>query len=374
VRWIDRGHLARCTPEAPRGLGCTVFTEPGRGACLTRPLVGVRVPALPRPNRAERRAHRALERAHRRPARAAPRPARRAFAEPPTPAPRRVAAGPEAAPHRDPRAPRGGRWVGLLSAALLTVALGSVAFSSEAEAQQRRTRLKPQDLTLKGSVAARPLVLLGALGALTLLPFVIIMVTSFVKISVVLSIIRSAIGTQQIPPTQVITGLAIILTVYIMAPVGLEIYKATEDLIQERRPGSSLVSAETVDLVFDAAVQAEGPMKAFLAKNSHVKDRAMFFSMAKRLRKPEDRSGVGPDDFMVLVPSFVISELKESFQIGFIIFVPFLVIDLIVSNILMALGMQMLSPTTISLPFKLLLFVMIDGWYLITKGLITGYI
>ncbi|MCB9648050.1 MAG: type III secretion system export apparatus subunit SctR [Deltaproteobacteria bacterium] len=249
-----------------------------------------------------------------------------------------------------------------------------MAFSGEAEAQQRRTRLKPQDLTLKGSVAARPLVLLGALGILTLLPFVIIMVTSFVKISVVLSIVRSAIGTQQIPPTQVITGMAIILTVYIMAPVGLEVYKATQDLIQEKRPGSSLVSAETVDLVFDAAVQAEGPMKGFLAKNSHLKDRAMFFSMAKRLRKPEDRNGVGPDDFMVLVPSFVISELKEAFQIGFIIFVPFLVIDLIVSNILMALGMQMLSPTTISLPFKLLLFVMIDGWYLITKGLITGYI
>jgi len=264
---------------------------------------------------------------------------------------------------------------GLLSAAVIAGALVSVALPDDAQAQtRRRTRLKPQDLTLKGSVAARPLVLVGALAVLSLLPFVIIMVTSFVKISVVLSIVRSAIGTQQIPPTQVITGMATILTVYIMTPVGLEIYKVTETMIQQKRPGSSLVSAETVDLIFDAAVQAREPITGFLADNSHVKDRAMFFAMAKRLRKPEDRSGVGPDDLMILVPSFVISELKEAFQIGFIIFVPFLVIDMIVSNILMALGMQMLSPTTISLPFKLLLFVMIDGWYLITKGLITGYL
>jgi type III secretion protein R len=263
-------------------------------------------------------------------------------------------------------------------------ALGGAALSTtvvpepEAAAQTERGRrraLEPEDLTLKGSIAARPLVLLGALGLLTLLPFVIIMITSFVKISVVLSIVRSALGTQQIPPTQVITGLSIILTVYIMTPVGLEIYRNTEELMQKTsRPSETLISFETVDMIFKAMGEARGPIKAFLQKNSHAKDQAMFFSMAKRLRRPEDRSGVAPEDFLVLVPSFVISELKEAFQIGFIIFVPFLVIDMVVSNILMALGMQMLSPTTISLPFKLLLFVMIDGWYLLTKGLITGYL
>lgn len=283
---------------------------------------------------------------------------RRRRAPPPKPRPRR----------------RTARAALLLTAAVSTGAITMSAFEQEAHAQRRRTRIKPQDLTLKGSIAARPLVLVGALALLALLPFVIIMVTSFVKISVVLSIVRSALGTQQIPPTQVITGMAIILTVYIMTPVGLEIYRSTENLIQKKRPGASLVSAETVDLVFDAMVEARGPMKGFLTKNSHLKDRAMFYSMAKRLRKPVDRDGVGPEDLIVLVPSFVISELKEAFQIGFIIFVPFLVIDMIVANILMALGMQMLSPTTISLPFKLLLFVMIDGWYLITKGLITGYV
>ncbi|MBK8014532.1 MAG: type III secretion system export apparatus subunit SctR [Deltaproteobacteria bacterium] len=271
------------------------------------------------------------------------------------------------------------------SALLLTAALAlsgagaatvaSMATAQPAMAQTSRSRMpRPSDLSMKGSIAYKPLILVGALAVLSLLPFVIIMVTSFVKISVVLSIVRSALGTQQIPPTQVITGLAIILTVYIMAPVGLEMYRATESTIQARRPDASLVSAETVDLLFQAFQESRDPMKSFLAKQSHLKDRAMFYALAKRLRRPEDRAGVGPEDFMVLVPSFVISELKEAFQIGFIIFVPFLIIDMIVANILMALGMQMLSPTTISLPFKLLLFVMIDGWYLITKGLITGYV
>lgn len=272
--------------------------------------------------------------------------------------------------------PTRARWGrALLLATCLSTAGAALTVAPEpAVAQQRRARLRTDDLTLKGSVAARPLVLLGALGVLTLLPFVIIMVTSFVKISVVLSIIRSALGTQQIPPTQVITGLSIILTVYIMTPVGLQIYEKTEDIINRRDPGATLVSAETVDLIFEAAKQAEGPVKGFLERHAHKKDRAMFYGMAKRLRNPEDRSGVTPSDFLVVIPSFVISELKEAFQIGFIIFLPFLVIDMIVSNILMALGMQMLSPTTISLPFKLLLFVMIDGWYLVTKGLITGYV
>jgi type III secretion protein R len=281
-----------------------------------------------------------------------------------------------------PKLSRGRRAALILSAAL-AIGGGAATVSMLAEpsaiaqpAGRHRPSgiIKPADLTLKDSVAARPLVLVGALGALSLLPFVIIMVTSFVKISVVLSIVRSALGTQQMPPTQVITGLATVLTVYIMAPVGIQIYHACGNLVEERHPGQSLLSAETVDLAFEAMNEGKAPMRAWLIKNSQVKDRGMFYSMAKRLRAPEDRAGVAPDDFMVVIPAFVISELKEAFQIGFIIFVPFLVIDMVVANILMALGMQMLSPTTISLPFKLLLFVVIDGWYLITKGLVMGYL
>ncbi len=222
------------------------------------------------------------------------------------------------------------------------------------------------------SFANRPLVLMVALTALGLAPFVLLMVTSFVKISVVLSIVRSALGTQQIPPTQVITGLAIILTVYIMAPVGQAMFRAADagDVTQN----GSLLDAKSVDVVIKAALKAREPLRDFLLKKVTLKDRTLFYSLALKLRKPEDRVGIEEKDFLVLVPSFVVSELKEAFQIGFLLFVPFLVIDMVVANILLALGMQMLSPTTISMPFKLLLFVLVDGWYLIAKGLVVGYL
>jgi type III secretion protein R len=222
------------------------------------------------------------------------------------------------------------------------------------------------------SFANRPLVLMIALTSLGLAPFVLMMVTSFVKISVVLSIVRSAMGTQQIPPTQVITGLAIILTVYIMAPVGQEMYRVAD--VEGVQQGEGLMSAKTVDVLVKAAGRAKEPLRAFLLKKVTTKDRALFYSLALKLRKPEDRAGITDTDFLIITPAFVVSELKEAFQIGFLLFVPFLVIDMVVANILLALGMQMLSPTTISMPFKLLLFVLVDGWYLIAKGLVIGYL
>lgn len=222
------------------------------------------------------------------------------------------------------------------------------------------------------SFASRPLILIIALAALGLVPFVLLMVTSFVKISVVLSIVRSAMGTQQIPPTQVITGLAIILTVYIMAPVGSEMYRVAQ--VERFQSEKGFLSAETVQQLFEASTRAKEPLRAFLLKKVTVKDRTLFYSLALKMRKVEDRAEVGEKDFLVLVPAFVVSELKEAFQIGFLLFVPFIVIDMVVANILLALGMHMLSPTTISMPFKLLLFVLVDGWYLICKGLVVGYL
>jgi type III secretion protein R len=222
------------------------------------------------------------------------------------------------------------------------------------------------------SLSNRPLVLILALAALGLVPFVLMMVTSFVKISVVLSIVRSALGTQQIPPTQVITGLAIILTVYIMAPTGTAMYRAAE--VDVLKNGTSLLSSETVAELIEAAKRSQEPLRDFLSRQVTAKDRNLFFSLAKKMRHEEDRKDIGEKDFMVIVPAFVVSELKQAFQIGFLLFVPFLVIDMVVANILLALGMQMLSPTTISMPFKLLLFVLVDGWYLIAKGLVMGYL
>ena len=250
---------------------------------------------------------------------------------------------------------------------LLTTSI--VFYSQNAFAQ------KVSEIFDKDSVTNRPLLLLTALAGLAIVPFALMMVTSFVKIAVVLSIVRQAIGTQQIPPTQVITGLSIILTVYIMMPVGLEIYhNAQASILQESPSGEPMKLTElSVDQIVELSDEAQGPMRNFLMKHAHLKDRDMFYKLAWRMRLPKDRATLTDKDWSIIVPAFVISELKEAFQIGFILFVPFLVVDMVVANILMALGMQMLSPTTISLPFKVLLFVLVDGWYLITKGLVVGY-
>lgn len=225
----------------------------------------------------------------------------------------------------------------------------------------------------KESVSNRPLLLMVALAVLALIPFILIMVTSFVKIAVVMSMVRQAIGTQQIPPTQVITGLATILTIYIMMPVGLDIYHDVHEKMET--PGFKGHSAETFKTgqMMELINVGQEPLRQFLIRHAHLKDRDMFFKLAWKMRKPRDRVDLTDTDWSIVTPSFVISELKEAFQIGFILFVPFLVVDMVVSNILMALGMQMLSPTTISLPFKILLFVLVDGWYLITRGLVLGY-
>ena len=229
-----------------------------------------------------------------------------------------------------------------------------------------------QDAFNGNTFASRPMVLIIALAALGLVPFVLLMVTSFVKISVVLSVVRSSMGTQQIPPTQVITGLAIILTVYIMAPVGQEMYRVSS--VDQMRSSEGILSTKTVEQMFEGAKRAKEPLREFLLKKVTLKDRSLFFNLALKLRKVEERVGLEDKDFLVIVPAFVVSELKEAFQIGFLLSIPFIVIDMVVANILLALGMNMLSPTTISMPFKLLLFVMVDGWYLIAKGLVVGYL
>ena len=252
----------------------------------------------------------------------------------------------------------------VLTWVILTFAYHSTAFAGAATIG---------DSFGKESLTNRPLVLMLALAVMALIPFLLIMVTSFVKIAVVLSIVRQAIGTQQIPPTQVITGIATILTVYIMTPVGLEGYHNIKDKML--RGEIAMASLQNLQPAQMAAVTREiqEPVREFLIKHAHLKDRDMFYKIAWKMRKPRDRATLTDRDFSIIVPAFTISELKESFQIGFILFVPFLVVDMVVSNILMALGMQMLSPTTISLPFKILLFVVVDGWYLITKGLVLGY-
>ncbi|OGQ49465.1 MAG: EscR/YscR/HrcR family type III secretion system export apparatus protein [Deltaproteobacteria bacterium RIFCSPLOWO2_02_FULL_47_10] len=221
---------------------------------------------------------------------------------------------------------------------------------------------------------SRPLVMLVALAAISMVPFVVMMATSFVKLAVVLSLIRSAIGTQQVPPNVVITGLALILTIYVMMPVGYDVYRASGSIINQGT-NQPLLSQASVELMVKAVDKGKEPVRDFLLKHVHAQERSLFYNLALKLVKNEDdRSNVTDKDFINLIPAFCVSELTEAFQIGFVIFLPFLIIDIVVANILLSLGMFQISPITLSLPFKLLLFVLVDGWHLITKGLILGYV
>jgi type III secretion protein R len=196
------------------------------------------------------------------------------------------------------------------------------------------------------------------------------MLTSFVKISVVLSILRNALGTQQIPPTQVITGISLILTFFIMAPVAERMY--AEANIQDANP---LASGASINSLMDAFKRGREPLRVFLVKHSNKHDQKLFNDLAREMarRNGNDPEAVGGTDFRVIIPSFVTSQLTEAFKIGFLLFLPFLVIDMVVANILQAMGMFMLSPMMISLPFKLLLFVLVDGWVLLIQGLVLSY-
>ena len=284
-------------------------------------------------------------------------------------------------------------------------------------------------LAQTGTQTANPIVMVIVLGTLALAPFIVVMLTSFVKISVVLSIVRNALGTQQVPPNQIITGLAFVLTIFVMVPVVRQMYDDAGNVSNTR----DIFSEASVKTLYDASKKAKEPLRHFLSQHSHVKDRELFMDLAVRLevsanprnqaaasgkpasaapqadvsqsatpttstpvqaaavQAPAGQTPASPptqaapatpppsverpdkNDFQILIPSFVTSQLKEAFEVGFLIFVPFIVVDMVIANILLSMGMQMLSPTVISLPFKLLLFVLVDGWFLIVRGLVLSY-
>ncbi|WIW00313.1 MULTISPECIES: type III secretion system export apparatus subunit SctR [Roseateles] len=198
---------------------------------------------------------------------------------------------------------------------------------------------------------------------LSLAPFVAVMVTSFTKLVVVFGLLRNALALQQTPPNIVLNGLALVLSVYVMYPVGVQMQQRIGD-----KPLGSNAQA-----MLAAADQAKEPLREFLIRHTRPLERAFFLKTAQRSLPPDAAEALSERDFIVVVPAFTVSELSVAFEIGFLIFLPFLVVDLVVANILMAMGMQMLSPTTVSLPFKLLLFVLIDGWVKLVHGLILTY-
>jgi flagellar biosynthesis protein FliP len=196
------------------------------------------------------------------------------------------------------------------------------------------------------------------LTVLTLAPAILIMMTSFTRIVVVLGFVRQALGTQQTPPNQLIVGLALFLSFFVMAPTWKQISaNAVEPYMAEK------IDQQTA---FD---RAEAPLREFMFNQTREKDLELFLSLSKEA-KPQNRTGVPT---YVLIPAFVISELKTAFQIGFMIYLPFLVLDMVVASVLMAMGMMMLPPVVISLPFKLLLFVLVDGWDLIVGSIVKSF-
>lgn len=208
-----------------------------------------------------------------------------------------------------------------------------------------------------------PAVFIPLIFALGVLPIAMVMVTCYTKIVVVLALLKNALGLQQVPPAIVTNGLALVLTWYVMYPIGLEVWAAVERAPQSNRP------VTTMEIV----ARAKEPMREFLAKHATERERAFFLDAARRLMGEKVAATLTERDFVVLVPAFAVSELTEAFLIGFLIFLPFIVIDLVVANVLMAMGMQMMSPAMVSLPLKLLLFVMLDGWSRLLHALVLTY-
>ncbi|MDR0672661.1 MAG: type III secretion system export apparatus subunit SctR [Zoogloeaceae bacterium] len=212
-----------------------------------------------------------------------------------------------------------------------------------------------------------PVNLIILLSVLALLPFMLMMVTSYVKIVVVFSLMRNALGVQQVPPTMVLNGLAMVLTVFIMAPVGLETWELIE---QSGNVEQSVADPAKLGPLLETA---SPPLRAFLEKNTDAQTLAALKHSAQRIWPERYHAILEENGPLLLLPAFVLTELTEAFRIGFLLYLPFVIIDLIISNILLAMGMMMVSPMTISLPFKLLLFVTLDGWLKISQGLMYGY-
>ncbi|MBC8283738.1 MAG: flagellar type III secretion system pore protein FliP [Nitrospinae bacterium] len=199
--------------------------------------------------------------------------------------------------------------------------------------------------------------ILFLLTILTLAPSILIMTTSFARIIIVLSFLRQAMGTQQTPPTQILIGLGLFLTLFVMGPTWTEINdKALQPYLNEE-------ISQT-----DALKKAEAPLKTFMLRQTREKDLSLFVEISGT--EPTTNDEV---DIRSLIPAFIISELKTAFQIGFLIYIPFLILDMVVASILLSMGMMMLPPVLISLPFKLMLFVMVDGWYLTVGSLMRSF-
>lgn len=200
-----------------------------------------------------------------------------------------------------------------------------------------------------------------------LAPFLAMMATSFAKIVVVLALLRQALGLQQAPPNMVLNGIAIIITIFVMAPVGMQI----NDRMNERGMSlSSFTELEQLNSMYDVA---SAPIRNFLAEHADMRDRRFFARTAQKLWPEPYSENVSDTDMLILLPAFTVSELTEAFRIGFVLYLAFVLVDLIVAIVLVSFGMNMVAPTLISVPFKVLLFVVLEGWSRLLQGMIMDY-
>ncbi|MGF6955249.1 type III secretion system export apparatus subunit SctR [Paraburkholderia youngii] len=199
--------------------------------------------------------------------------------------------------------------------------------------------------------------------AISVIPFFAMVVTSYTKIVVVLGLVRNALGVQQVPPNMVLNGIAIIISAYVMAPIGIA-------AMGNFKPAQGASSAQNVVSGFDAARE---PFRQFLKKHTGTGEIQFFLRSAGSIWPKEQAQELKPDDLIVLAPSFTLTELTDAFKIGFMLYIAFVAVDLIVANVLMAMGLNQVSPTNVSIPFKLMLFVVMDGWSHLIHGLVLTY-
>ncbi|MDB2614258.1 type III secretion system export apparatus subunit SctR [Chlamydiales bacterium] len=228
------------------------------------------------------------------------------------------------------------------------------------------------DDILSGS---RPSLLLQALVIVLMatLPFAIMLLTPFVKFVVVLSMLRTALGVQNSPPNMVINGISLMMSLFIMYPTAGKMYDAAQPVVAEMQSPTSILSADSPKYIITVLDTMKNPLKDYLQRNSSVKHQRLFYRMAYKGIPEALRTKLTPNDLIILIPSYITGQLKQAFEVGVLIYIPFFVIDLVVSNILLAMGMMMLSPVTISMPLKLFLLVMLDGWTVLIDGLVQTF-
>lgn len=215
--------------------------------------------------------------------------------------------------------------------------------------------------------------LLIAVVAISLIPFVAMVATSYAKIVVVLGLLRNALGVQQVPPNMVLNGIAILVTAYIMAPIGMQAMQNMQTMQTMQSARHQAGGSDTSAMLLDAVDAGKEPFRDFLQKHTHEREKRFFVRSATAIWPKEMAAQVKENDLIVLAPAFTLTEMADAFKIGFLLYIAFVIVDIVIANVLMAMGLNQVQPTNVAIPFKLLLFVVMDGWSTLIHGLVLTY-